>query len=553
MASSDGIDLIWLSTTQPAPGWPLGKVLTAEPTPGAVHRLIQQWLPLSQAQAWLFWSPLAGIPDPQTVAECMNRPGDVWHAGLRLGTAGMPRLIDFVSPTWMLNLDPPSDIEASSWRLSLNACLVRTDVLRQMGDIHPDFKTIDAAALEMGHRYVMRGVVTRHIPWLVSAETPPISIDEVSLEDQFRFLRSRYKRIWSTWAATRLALSNPSRLFQVLRAYQHAAECQCNTCYFENTLFKRDLTTLQDKNLGITVIIPTRCRYAYLGKCLETLRRQSVRIEEIICVDQNQPHERNYALYENFRDLPLRVIWQNASGQSVARNAALKEAKTDWIFFADDDSEYPPDTLEQHLRLILTHQATGSTGISLPPHEYSLPQEYRHARIAYNLDTGNALVKREAVLNAGGFDRNFDFGKGADTDLGMRLYLNGCLIMHNPQAKRLHFKAESGGLRDFGVLWEHRTKSRWQPWPAPTYLYWVMTYFPKHTWRECLLHDCLFRFAAPRGARFRARFWHLFKELLFLPLTFLQVIRGVCKAREYSNKGPVLLKIRPNVCSDSER
>ena len=64
------------------------------------------WLPSSNSQAWLFWDAQLGLPDADQILEILSRPGDVWHAGLRLGMAGLPGMIDFVSPTWMLNRDP---------------------------------------------------------------------------------------------------------------------------------------------------------------------------------------------------------------------------------------------------------------------------------------------------------------------------------------------------------------------------------------------------------------------------------------------------------------
>lgn len=542
MIGHDSVDLVWLGAAPSAPEWPLGKVYPTEATPEAVYTLTQQQLPDSQAQAWLFWDGRLGVPDAAAVAEILTRPGDLWHAGLKLGVQQYPRLLSYVHPSWMLNRDPDISTEGTSWRVSLRACLVRCSVLARTRGVCTAFDSLDAAALEWGHRCIQHGVVTRYVPQIVPEKVVCVSIDEISLEDEFQFLRSRYKEIWSKWAAARLSLSNPASLFPAIRSYRKAIECLCDTCRHGNDRFQEPVAALEDRDPGITVVLPTRYRYSYLENCLDTLRQQSVHIREIICVDQTPPKERNHALYDRFSDLPLRVIWQDTSGQSVARNAALREAKTQWLFFADDDSEYSPDTLEQHLRLVLAHRADGSTGISLPPHEYTLPKEYRHVRIAHNLDTGNALVKREAVLKAGGFDGNFDFGKGADTDLGMRLYLCGYLIMHNPQAKRLHFKAESGGLRDFGVLWENRTKNRFQPWPAPTYLYWLMTYFPKNTWVEVILRNCLFRFVGPPGTRFRARLWHMSRELLFSPITCFQLMRSIRKARMFLEIGPRLLR-----------
>ena len=115
------VDLIWLGSSGKMPSWHLGKVWPVAPTLAALNNLVQNLLPASKAHAWYFWDSSFGAPDETMVQKAMVRPGDVWHAGLRLGLGGLPKLIDFVAPTWMLNRDPPVDIEATSWRLSLNS------------------------------------------------------------------------------------------------------------------------------------------------------------------------------------------------------------------------------------------------------------------------------------------------------------------------------------------------------------------------------------------------------------------------------------------------
>src|SRR4051794_17671339 len=114
-------DLICLGAANQAILWPLGNVWFVEPTPSAIQLLLPTLLHTSDAQAYMFWDVALGSPNSECVLEALNQPGDVCHAGLRLGMGGMPGLIDFVHPTWMLNCDPSLDIQATSWRISLRA------------------------------------------------------------------------------------------------------------------------------------------------------------------------------------------------------------------------------------------------------------------------------------------------------------------------------------------------------------------------------------------------------------------------------------------------
>lgn len=536
------VDLIWLGDPENQPTWSLGEVWPTHPTPAAIHRMVREKLPTSLSQAWLFWDRALGVPKEDIILKAMTRPGDLWHAGLRLGTGGLPRLLDYVSPTWMLNCDPPSDIEATSWRVSLRACLVRTEVLRKLGSVRSGFQTLEGAGLEMGHRFLMQGVLTKHIPWLIRNQ-PSRNYNKIPLEDELCFIGHRYKPVWLKWCFFRAGISHPL-------SYSKARHILNSANLSAKEPDGKPLTFMEDQHPEIfreriSVILPTRGRYQYLGKCLETLIRQTMPPFEIICVDQNPPEARRPDLYEKFPNAGIKVIWQEEKGQSIARNKAIGEAQSEWLFFADDDSEYAPNAMEQHLRLLLQKQGDASTGLSLPPFDYTVPEEYKHVRIAYNFDTGNALIRKSAILEVGGFDRNYDFGKGADTDLGIRLYLKGFLVLHNPLARRLHYKAATGGLREYGVLWETRQLNCLKPNPAPTYTYWMMRYFARKTWAEGLLNDLLFG-GIPReptgGASTLRILFHFLTKLSCLPLTFYQVSKSVHDAKALLARGPRLME-----------
>jgi len=540
------VDLIWLSRDGIAPKWGLGQVWVAEPTPSSVCRIVEEKLPNSDAVAWLFWDATLGEPEPERVREALKRPGDLWHAGLRLGMSGLPGLLDYIVPSWMLIVDPEPDREASSWRLSLRACLVKREVLHFLGGPVPAFRTLEGASLEMGYRYLKAGAVTRHVPWIIPRE-PHLQKFELPLEDELLFVFLCFKPWWLYWSLFRAGMSGQVQLTDIIYLARRIMRREKRRGRASQRLsWKPNIDKkLQQPNISVTVVLPTLRRYEYLARCLDTLRNQTIRPCEIICVDQTPRGERRVEFYDDFKDLPLRVIYQDRLGQSLARNTALSHATGEWIFFADDDSEYPSDVIEKHLMLIQQTGADGSTGLSLPPYEYVVPDEYRQPRIAYNLDTGNALIRRQAVISVGGFDRQFDFGKGADTDLGMRLYLSGYLIMHNPAAWRIHHKPAHGGLRTFGAWWETRDlRALWKPRPAPTYAYFLMRYFGERLSREALWHSLLFG-NIPRLPTRRAKWWellvHYSLELLMLPITVYRVRKSLRMAKRMLIDGPRLM------------
>src|SRR5262249_29943078 len=130
-----------------------------------------------------------------------TRRADVVHGGLTLGTTGRPAIIDYIQPTWMWTRDPDPTIEATSWRVSLRACVIRSEAIRQLGRVRPEFQTLAGAALELGHRYLRRGAFVRHDPSLA----PPDAAREPGLPlfDEILFARLRYSDFWARWALGR--------------------------------------------------------------------------------------------------------------------------------------------------------------------------------------------------------------------------------------------------------------------------------------------------------------------------------------------------------------
>jgi GT2 family glycosyltransferase len=537
------VDLFCLGAPPPGFKWNLGKIWMCEPTPRSVSSVVLSAMEKNTPEALLFWDVSLGEIPLETVSRFLQSPDDIWHGGLQLGMAGLPEMMKYVAPAWMLNCDAPSVVSSSSWRISLRACLVRSEVVRQLGFVDKEFFSLAGASLEWGHHCLMKGAVTRFVPDLLPHKRIGESM-QIPLKDEIRFVWACYKPFWAKWSLFLSVLQRPQLLFHISSLLQFIRKIvkESLSGIFQK---KENISYSNEPIVNISVILPTLERYEFLEKCLMTIRAQTIKPLEVLCIDQNLPEKRRPDIYEKFNDMPIQVYWQDEKGQSLARNTALEKSSGEWIFFADDDSEYSADTLHQHIELALSHNADASTGLSLPPFPYSIPLEYQHARIAYNLDTGNALIRKSAILHVGGFDLNYDFGKGTDTDLGMRLYLSGFLLLHNPNARRLHYKAEVGGLRTYGVKWETRDISINQPRPVATYTYWIMRYFPKKIWAWAVFHSVIFG-NLPFGStkNMRGLFSHYLREALLMPVTLYQIHCSFQKAKSYLLNGPRLLRIQ---------
>ncbi len=451
------VDLFLLGDPGSFQEWSMGEVVFCAPNPTVISSEVQQHLQETDADALLFWVSSLPLPSTDLVEQLLSSTSDVWHAGLKLGLSGKPEIIDFVSPTWMLNRDPDPDQEATSWRLSLRACLIRTEVLRQMGGLDPIFETLDGAGLELGYRYIRAGVFMRHAPDLLPSDFEKKS-GEIPLTDQLRFIFLGFGSKWLKWASFRCILDKPRELFPIIRAHK---EFRDTALQKTETIYKRTLPdSVKLKPAGVSVLIPTIRRYPYLRTLLGQLREQTIAPHEIIVVDQTPQSERDLNLPHDFADLRIEWITLGQAGQCSSRNKGLKHAEGDFILFVDDDDEVSPDLIERHLHNLSIYQCPVSSGVALEPGQKELPEDFRFLRLSDVFPTNNSMIRKETLKKSGLFDLAYDHGQRADHDLGMRLYLAGELMVLDPSICVLHHHAPMGGLREHKARVDTYAKSR---------------------------------------------------------------------------------------------
>ncbi|MCW2968570.1 MAG: putative glycosyltransferase, partial [Solirubrobacteraceae bacterium] len=253
----------------------------------------------------LFWSAVLDGPEAAAVRQLIAGPGDAWHAGLLLGTGGLPEITDFVQPNWMLNVDADASSASSSWRLSLDACLLSAEQIRQLGFLDPAYHSLVGAGLDLGFRYNAAGVMLRHDPRLLPPGASSSTSAAVPVEDEFRFARRAWGGGWALYALWRM-LRNHRPLLPTVRAAMSTLRCDRPT----TGAYARppSVAGAAPVGRGVTVVIPTLDRYAVLGPVLDGLARQTVPVSSVVVVDQSSEYDPDLA--SRHTDLPLTVLRQ---------------------------------------------------------------------------------------------------------------------------------------------------------------------------------------------------------------------------------------------------
>lgn len=92
------------------------------------------------------------------------------------------------------------------------------------------------------------------------------------------------------------------------------------------------------ESVKISVIIPVHNTEKYLSRCLESITSQTYKNLEIICInDGSTDHSLDILEFYSHRDRRIKVLSQEASGPSSARNKGLQMATGKYISFVDSD------------------------------------------------------------------------------------------------------------------------------------------------------------------------------------------------------------------------
>ena len=226
----------------------------------------------------------------------------------------------------------------------------------------------------------------------------------------------------------------------------------------------------------VDVIIPTIGRKSYLYDVLKDLALQTHLPKQVIIVEQNPMKESESELdYLKNENWPFKInhTFTNQAGACNARNLALAQVESEWVFMADDDVRIEAQFIEKGLSFAKMY-ATKAVTFGCYQANYAEGKKIKHTMQWNSFGSGCSIVRLKEN-NELRYNTSLEFGYGEDTEFGLQLRNEGIDVVFTPYPEILHLKAPIGGFRTKPVLQWH--KEVIQPKPSPTIMYVDTTLF----------------------------------------------------------------------------
>lgn len=218
----------------------------------------------------------------------------------------------------------------------------------------------------------------------------------------------------------------------------------------------------------VSAVVPCFNLGAYVGDAVRSLLAQTRPVDEILVVDDGSTDEATRRAVDALAGGPVRVIRQVNRGLSEARNEGIRQAKGNWILPLDADDTVEPRFVELSLAAA-ERDPTLSMVTSLMACFKGLPSEPDVAYVplgscAEALPVCNvagsavALIRRDALLDAGCYDR--EFAAYEDWDVWCALVERGKGIAVIPEMLILNRMRDESMLRSLSLPAQHTARAR---------------------------------------------------------------------------------------------
>ena len=165
---------------------------------------------------------------------------------------------------------------------------------------------------------------------------------------------------------------------------------------------------------SVSAVIPAYNSAAFISDAIQSALAQTVELAEIIVIDDGSSDD-TAAVAARFPK--TRVIRQQNAGQGAARNAGIRVAVGEWIALLDADDVWLPRKTEAQLECI-----QADTGVVHCNRFDTIDfGELWHRHVF--ISPSGALVRRQTILEVGGFEESRSVKSVEDLNLWLKIAL----------------------------------------------------------------------------------------------------------------------------------
>lgn len=349
-----------------------------------------------------------------------------------------------------------------TWQMSSVVGGVSAEVLLALHNEIPQDDDFDYFLCSLAKLLMPKGLLCYSEPRLLKQVSKAVQTKK-STYTLFRFVKQHYRTRWVFLLLLNLFLYErkfPLLPFLFSLFYNNRTKTTINL----DTIKVQSSKKVMNKGT-IDVIIPTIGRSAYLYDVLKDFSEQTLLPNKIIIVEQNSIEESiselDYLINEEW-PFEIKHIFIHQAGACNARNIALKQISSEWVFLADDDIRIEVNFFQKALEKI---NDFGAKAVSFRCFQKGQKPTYTTIFQWITFGSGCSFVLAETTQHCH-FRMGYEFGYGEDGDFGMQFRNQGYDVLYLPEPEILHLKAPIGGFRTKPVLqWQN---DNIQPKPSPT-------------------------------------------------------------------------------------
>lgn len=170
------------------------------------------------------------------------------------------------------------------------------------------------------------------------------------------------------------------------------------------------------KAVKVSIVIPAYNEEKYIGKCLDSLLKQTYNDIEIIVIDDGSK-DRTLEILKGYEKKykNIKILTQNHKGPGLARNFGAKNSKGEILIFVDADMEFDKDYVKILTEPILKGEAIGTSHrfeyIANLNNIWARCWSIKKIEESKDIKTGIIFraLKRSEFLKVGGFDPKVGF------------------------------------------------------------------------------------------------------------------------------------------------